>query len=433
MKPLIAIVGRPNVGKSRLFNRLVGSRRAIVADMPGVTRDRHYAPGEWAGREFVVIDTGGLDLDPAADLEHEISRQSLHAVEEADAVICLFDGQNDPTAADRDIAHKLRAISKPVLFAVNKIDEATHEERLHEYYRLGAGELFAISAEHGRGVDDLLEALLSRLSAEEGVAREEPDGTKVAVVGRPNVGKSTLINRLAGEPRVVVHESAGTTRDAIDVAIELGGKSYVFIDTAGVSRRFRVAERLEKFTAMRSLRTIDRASVVLQLVDAAEGITRQDMHLTGFVREQGKGLILLANKWDTVESDWETYEQKVRDELGEMAETPLLPISAATGQNCLKIFHLIERMERGLARKIATSELNRIVEEALARHHLPVHRGKQVRIYYATQVGTYPPTVALFSNFPAAVPYTYRRYLIHCLQEAIGIPGVPVRLVCRHK
>jgi GTPase len=433
MKPLIAIVGRPNVGKSRLFNRLVGSRRAIVADVPGVTRDRHYAPGEWAGREFIAIDTGGLDLDPAADLEHEISRQSLRAIEEADLVLCLFDGQHLPTASDREVVRALRRISKPVFFAVNKIDEAVHEERLREYHELGVGELFAVSAEHGRGVDDLLEAMLDRLPPDDAGPIEPTMGLRVAVVGRPNVGKSTLVNRLAGEPRVVVHESAGTTRDAIDVEIDFEDQQYVFIDTAGVKRRWGVAERLEKFTAMRSLRTIDRASVVLLLLDGEEGLTKQDLHLTGFVREQGKGLILLVNKWDLVQEAWEAYGQRLTDALGEMRDLPMLPISASTGENCLKIFRAITTLERGLAAKISTSALNRIMEEALARHHLPVHRGKQVRIYYATQVGTHPPTVVLFSNFPAAVPYTYRRYLIHCLQEAIGVAGVPVRLVCRRK
>ncbi|HPQ81763.1 MAG TPA: ribosome biogenesis GTPase Der [bacterium] len=349
MHPIIAIVGRPNVGKSRLFNRLVGRRRAIVADVAGVTRDRHYAPGEWAGREFIAVDTGGLDLDPAADLEREISRQSLRAVEEADVVVCVFDGRSDPTSEDREIVSKLRGISKPVVFAVNKIDEGGHEELAHAYHELGASPLVACSAEHGRGVDDLLDEAAKNFPPEAESAAEEGAGLRVAVVGRPNVGKSTLINRLAGQERVVAHESPGTTRDAIDVGIEFDGRSYVFVDTAGVKRRWGVADRLEKFTSMRSLRTIDRADIVLQLIDGAEGLTKQDLHLTGFVREQGKGLLLLVNKWDMLDADWEEYGKRMRRGMGELEGIPAFPISAATGQNCMKVFAGIDRLDSALA------------------------------------------------------------------------------------
>ena len=433
MNPIIAIVGRPNVGKSRLFNRLVGRRRAIVADVPGVTRDRHYAPGEWAGREFIAVDTGGLDLDPAADLEREISKQSLRAVEEADVVVCVFDGQRDPTSDDREVVEKLRGISKPVIYAVNKIDEASHEALLASYHELGASPIFACSAEHGRGVDDILEEAIKHFPEEPAGEADVGKGLRVAVVGRPNVGKSTLINRLAGEERVVAHETPGTTRDAIDVEIDFEGKSFVFVDTAGVKRRWGIADRLEKFTAMRSLKTVDRADIVLQLIDGSEGLTKQDLHLAGFVREEGKGLLLLVNKWDLMGAKWEEYEKRLRRGMGELHEIPALPISASTGHNCLRIFQAIGKMQKALSATITTSKLNRIVEDALAGHHLPDHRGKQVRVYYATQVGTNPPTFALFSNFPAAVPYTYRRYLIRRIQEAIGAEGVPVRVVCRRK
>lgn len=433
MHPLVAIVGRPNVGKSRLFNRLVGKRRAIVADTPGVTRDRQYAPAEWAGREFIAIDTGGLDLDPSADLEREISKQSLRAMEEADVVICLFDGQQDPTGADREVVAKLRGISKPVLFAVNKIDEEGHEDLMASYHELGAQPLIAVSAEHGRGVDDLLEEAVRHFPPETTSVSESESGLRVAVVGRPNVGKSTLVNRLAGEERVVAHEMPGTTRDAIDVEIAFEGRTYVFVDTAGVRRRWGVADALEKFTSLRSLRTIDRASVVLLLIDGAEGLTKQDLHLAGFVREEAKGLILLVNKWDCMDAAWKEYERRLRDGMGELADLPLIPVSALTGVNCLKIFSEIDRIDHLLSMRVPTSKLNRIVEQALGEHHLPDHRGKAVRIYYVTQTGTHPPTFALFSNFPAAVPYTYRRYLTRRLQEALGAFGIPVRLVCRKK
>lgn len=432
MKPIVAIVGRANVGKSRLFNRIVGQRRAIVADEPGVTRDRHYADADWRGREFIVVDTGGLELDPNADLEGAISAQSLSAVEEADAVICIFDGQRDPTPDDFDVIEMLRKVGKPVLFAVNKVDVEGHEAMLAAYYEAGVADLLPVSAEHGRGVDELLESLMEHIpesTAPEEIERKNP----IAVVGRPNVGKSTLINRLAGEERVVVHEKAGTTRDAIDVEIEFDGRTHTFIDTAGVKRRWGIAERLEKFTAMRSLRTIDRSHVVLQLIDGREGITKQDLHLTGFVLEEGKGLVLLVNKWDLVERDWEDYREGLRHQLGQMGDIPILPVSAKTGYGCLKIFAELARIEQALATTVSTSELNRLVEDALERHHMPSHRGREIKIKYATQTGINPPTFALFSNFPAAVPYTYRRYLIKRIKDAIGAAGAPVKLICRRK
>lgn len=433
MHPIVAIVGRPNVGKSRLFNRIVGRRVAIVADEPGVTRDRHYALAEWVGREFIAVDTGGLDLDPAADLEHKISKQSLRAIEEADVVVCVFDGQNDPTSSDREIVAKLRGISKPVIFVVNKVDEDVHENAVHVYHELGAKTVMTCSAEHGRGVDELLEKIVSEFPKNKVAKEEKIDGLSIAVVGKPNVGKSTLINRLAGEERVIAHEMPGTTRDAINVEIDFEDKKYVFIDTAGVKKRFAVADRLEKFTAMRSLKTIDRAGLVLQLIDAAEGLTKQDLHLTGFAQEQGKGILLLVNKWDLLTADWEEYEKRLRRGMGDLADIAMFPISASKGYNCLNIFKEVEKISRALSKKISTSQLNKILEEALSAHHLPVHRGKPIKIYYATQVGVNPPTFALFSNFPAAVPYTYRRYLVRKLQDALGIRGVPVKIVCRRK
>lgn len=433
MKPIIAIVGRPNVGKSRLFNRIVGQRRAIVADEPGVTRDRHYADADWCGKQFIAVDTGGLDLDPRADLEGEVSKQSLLAIEEADVVVCIFDGQRDPTPDDYDVIAMMRKAHKPVIYAVNKVDEAVHETMLGTYYEAGVTELIAVSAEHGRGVDELLERMAQLMpktaGAQEDAARTHP----IAVVGRPNVGKSTLINRLAGENRVVAHEIAGTTRDAIDVEIEFEGRVHTFIDTAGVKKRWGISERLEKFTAMRSLRTIDRSHLVIQLIDGREGLTKQDMHLTGFVAEEGKGLILLVNKWDLMNKDWKDFEDDLRHDLGQLGDVPILPVSAKTGYGCLKIFSELAKMEDGLAARVGTSQLNRILEDALARHHLPSHKGKQVTINYATQTGTHPPTFVLFSNFPAAVPYTYRRYLMNRIKEAIGVKGVPVRVVCRRK
>lgn len=433
MHPILAIIGRPNVGKSRLFNRLVGRTKAIVADTPGITRDRHYAPAEWGGREFIAVDTGGLEFDPSYDLEKAVSKQSLTAIAEADIVVCVFDAQTGPTPVDREIVSKLRVIKKPVIYAVNKIDESTHNTAVSAFHELGISPLVAVSAEHGRGVDDLLDEAVRLFPPEKSGPLTRPKGTQITVVGRPNVGKSTLINRLAGEDRVVAHEMPGTTRDAIDVEIEFENKKYVFIDTAGVKKHWGAAERIEKWTAIKSLKTIDRTQIVLQLIDAKEGLTKQDLNLTGFVCDEHKGLILLVNKWDEMKVAWPEYERDLKRAMGELKDVSVMPLSAKTGFNCLKIFPAIEKLDRSMGKKVRTSALNKIVETALANHHLPVYRGKQVRIYYATQTGTYPPTISLFANFPAAVPYTYRRYLTKALKEELGGQGAPLKLVCRKK
>ncbi len=432
MKPIVAIIGRANVGKSRLFNRLIGYRKALVDDSAGVTRDRHYAPADWSGREFIAVDTGGIDIDPEADIERKITKQSLHAVSEADVVVCVFDGQIDPMPDDRELARRLKKIGKPVIFALNKIDKAQHEERAIEYRRMGVEPFVMVSAEHGRGVDDLLEEVVKHFPKDV-MPAPKPAGPRVTVVGRPNVGKSTLINRLAGGERVIVHEKPGTTRDAIDVEIEFDGKQYVFIDTAGVRKHFSVGEHIERFSAMRSLRTIDRSDIVIQLIDATEGLTHQDLNLAGFVAEQGKGMILLVNKWDSMKVEWDEYEKNLRDCLKELRNMDISAISAKTGYHCLKIFEHIDVLDRALDKKVPTSELNRILERALSSHNLPAYKGKAVRVYYVTQTGTRPPTFTLFTNFPAAVPYAYRQYLIHSFQEALEVEGVPVKLIFRKK
>lgn len=430
MHPIVAIVGRPNVGKSRLFNRMVGRRRAIVHDMPGVTRDRHYAQGEWCGREFLAVDTGGLELEPSADLEKSVTDQSLMAIEEADVIVCVFDSSEEPGVAEQEVVEMLRKSSKPVVYAVNKVDDAVHESRLNPYYEFGVVPIFAVSAEHGRGVDDMLDEVVKLLPEPMSIP-EKREGTTIAVVGRPNVGKSTIINRFAGEERVVAHEVAGTTRDSIDVEIEFDGKKYIFIDTAGVKKHYMVSERVEKFTAMRSLRTVDRADIVCQLIDGAEGLTKQDMHLTSFILEEGKGVVYLVNKWDLLGSDWEEYEKRLRKGLGDMHDISILPISALTGMNCLKVFSRIEELSVALGKRLSTSELNRVLERAIEEHHLPVYRNKQVKIYYASQVDTFPPTFLLYTNYPEAMPAAYRKYLKRRFQEALGVKGLPVRIVCK--
>jgi GTP-binding protein len=433
MHPIIAIVGRSNVGKSRLFNRIIGRGKAIVADMPGVTRDRLYAEGDWCGRSFIAVDTGGLDLDPAASLARHVTKQSLRAIDEADVIVCVFDGQVEPASEDREIVSILRKASKPVVYAVNKIDEDAHDARLNDFLEFGFERMFPVSAEHGRGIDDLLDEIARHFPSEDSKVERNDELLTVSVIGRPNVGKSTLVNRLAGEERVVAHEEAGTTRDAIDVEIEYEGKKYLFIDTAGIKKRWGVADPLEKYTAIRALRTVDRAKIVIQLIDAKEGLTRQDISLTGFIREEGKGCLMLANKWDLMDKNWKGYEADLRDALGDLALIPIIPISATNGTNCLKVFAGIDALSSALGKKIATSRLNGIMEEAQESHHMPTYKGKEVRIYYATQTGVYPPTFALFSNHPEAVPYAYRKYLMRKIAHAMGDEGIPIKLICKRK
>ena len=427
MKPIVAIVGRPNVGKSRLFNRLVGYRKALVNDMPGVTRDRHYSIADWCGKEYIVIDTGGIDLDPRADIEHKITKQSLAAISEADVVVCLFDGQVGPTPHDREVARKLQKIGKPLVFAVNKIDKATHENAAQEYYNLGIDSLFTISAEHGRSVDDLLDKVVSYFPE---IEKEEvkADSPRIAVVGRPNVGKSTLINRLAGSERVVVHEIPGTTRDAIDVEVEFEGHNYIFVDTAGIRKSFRIDEQVERYSTMKSLRAVDRSDIVCLLVDGTEGVTHQDLNLAGFIHQEGKGILILVNKRDLIKVPWGEYEAGLRRRLKELHDITLLGISAKIGHNCLKIFERIDKLSRILSTQVSTSKLNDILRKALESHHLPVYRGKAVNIFYATQTGQRPPTFTLFANYPEGIADSYKRYLIHKLEEALGVKGIPIRL-----
>lgn len=432
MKPLVAIVGRANVGKSRLFNRLVGENRALVHDLPGITRDRHYAAADWSGKSFIVIDTGGIDLAPEADLEKKVSAQSLAAIAEADVIVLVFDGQHDPTAHDHELVQRLRPIERPLIFAINKIDEELHEGLAAAYHRLGVGPLIPTSAEHGRGIDDLLDAIIRHFPEEPPLA-EDSAATRIAVIGRPNVGKSTLVNRLCGAERVVVHDLPGTTRDAIDIEMKRGEDEYIFVDTAGVSKHYRVDSPLEKVTALRSLRAVERAHIVLLVVDASEGLTKQDLSLAGFAVEQGKGVIMLFNKWDLTEVPWDDFREDSEARLGELADVTMLPISAKTGLGCHKILDGAKGLQQQLRAELKTSELNALLEQALAEHHLPTYKGKQVRIFYGTQTGSHPPTVTLFSNVPKAVPYAYRRYLMRRLKERFGLTGVPIKIILRHR
>ncbi len=439
--PILAIVGRPNVGKSRLFNRLIGgSAKALVDDQPGVTRDRHYGVADWRGREFIVVDTGGLIPGAEDPLDKKVWGQAFLAIEEADFILCLMDGLEGPTAVDEVLVRELRKSNKPVFFCVNKIDEATHEKETFEFSRLGLKNLYPVSAEHGRGVSDLLEAIYGKLPPSPSVtlpADRQPspiqgEGVlRVAIIGRPNVGKSTFINKLAGLERVVVHEEAGTTRDAIDVVIERGGKKLVLVDTAGIKKKSATKTRLEKFSAMKSLKAMDHSQLVCLLLDATQGVTHQDLQLAHTVWEAKKGLLFLVNKWDLMKASLKKYVEDVTPQFGELREAPLLVVSAKTGQNCEAIWDTLFTIQSAMEKRLSTSALNEWLEKILVSHPLPMYKGKNVKIFYGTQVGVEPPHFVFFTNYPQGVPVSYRRYLARQLLMAMGGLKIPLALTFR--
>ena len=434
MQPIIAIIGRPNVGKSRLFNRIAGKRKAIVANTPGVTRDRHYANVEWDSREFIIVDTGGMVPSSSDGLEASVTEQSHAAIDEADVIICVFDAHAGLNADDREIVNELRVASKPVIFTVNKIDDPDKSDLMYAFYELGIKKPIALSAEHGYGIDELLDSVIE-LSPKDDESDDKSvsDGISVAVIGRPNVGKSTLINRLSGGVRVVANEMPGTTRDAIDVEIIFESNKYIFIDTAGIRRKKSPAEHLENFTSMNSLRTVDRADIVILIIDGIDGMTRQDLNLISFSREQGKAVIVAVNKWDKIKLDWNEYEESVKNAIGELKETPMLCISAKTGYNCLSVFAEVRKIYGMMGKKIKTAELNKILQSAIEAHNLPVYRGRQVRLYYMAQVDVYPPRFLIFCNYPSAISGSYRKYLAKKFSEAIGMCGIPIRVSYKKK
>lgn len=443
MKPVIAIVGRPNVGKSTLFNRIVGRRQAIVDDTAGVTRDRHYADADWLGHSFLMIDTGGIAEGDNKSIQGFIKKQTLTAVEEADIVICVFDGREGPTQLDRAIVELLRKSNKKVFYAVNKVEPRgiTARDKIHElvgqFYELGISDnLFPVSAEHGIGVDDMLDAVIKTVQGSmfnvQGSEGEALELLRVAVIGRPNAGKSTLINRLFGKERVIAHETPGTTRDTIDVEIEVGGKKYTFVDTAGLKKKGKTIEALDKFSAIKSLAAIERANMALLVVDSNAGFTHQDASLLDYVYSAGRGVLVLFNKWDALNMDAAELREFYERKLAKMHYVPFLSISAKTGSGLEALFPEIDRVNAALHFKISTAVLNRMIEGLKDIHNIPMWKGKTVKFYYATQVGSSPPTFMIFSNYPEGVKASYKKYLINRLQEAIGCV-VPVRLVFKKK
>ena len=433
--PVLAIVGRPNAGKSSLFNRIVGERKAIVHDLPGVTRDRNYATAEWAGRKFLVIDTGGFEPGADTTLKKQVQEQTRLAIEEADAIVYLFDGKAGLNPIDREAVDELRKVKKPVFFAANKLDSAARQSGLYEFFALGVTEILPVSAEHGLGVAELLDRVVKSFAEETAAVMQKDDAPlALAVVGRPNVGKSTLVNRLLGYDRSVVDVTPGTTRDAIDTPLVFGGVGYTLIDTAGIRRKARIADRLERYSVVRSLGSIDRGDIIIYLIDATEGVTSQDAQILAYAAERGKALILAVNKWDAVtaeKKDLRAYREEIRRRLAFVNFAPVKFISAATGQGVAKMMAEMKSVASVYRLKIPTSPLNQALRAIFAQNPPPLARGKAVKFFYGTQVAVAPPTFALFVNFSAGVSAAYQRYLTHRLRAALGLEGTPVRLVIR--
>ncbi|MBI3182311.1 MAG: ribosome biogenesis GTPase Der [Myxococcales bacterium] len=434
MKPVVAIVGRPNVGKSTLFNRLAGRRLALVENVPGVTRDRNYADAEWGGRTFTLVDTGGFIPAEREVLQREVREQAQAAVEEADLILFVVDGRAGLTATDQEVADFLRRGGKRVFLAVNKVDtEKVRDAAVADFYRLGLGELFDVSAEHGRGLTELVDGLLGALPpAEE--EEERGEAIRLAVVGRPNVGKSTLVNALLGEQRLITSAVAGTTRDAIDAELSFEGRRFVLTDTAGIRRKSTIAHRLEQYAVLRALKAIERSDVAALVLDATEPAVDQDARIASLAEEKGRALVLVVNKWDLVRDRVreEDFRAGLKRRLPFVAWAPVVFISALEGQRVQKLLELAARLNDQTAFRAPTPRLNRLLEHVSEEHPAPFAKGRRIRLYYAAQVGASPPTFAFVCNLPQQVPQQYKRYLEHQLRDAFELK-VPIRLLFRER
>ena len=438
MKPIVAIVGRPNVGKSTLFNRVTRTKNALVDNFPGVTRDRNYGDAQWDGLEFTVVDTGGFLETNAGDFTPQIRYQLDQAIEDSDIIILLLDGKGGVSPFDEDLVKIMRRIKKPVFFAVNKIDGIEKEANLYDFYNLGIEKLYPISAEHGYGISDFLDELIQNLPG--ALPGELVIGTEqmisLAVVGRPNVGKSSLVNYILGEERLVVSDIPGTTRDTIDSFCQVNAKTYRLIDTAGIRRKGKVSRKLEKFSIIKALRSLERCDVALIVIDAAEGITEQDVTIAGYAFERGAACIFLLNKWDAVERNSHTakgYYEKLRWDAKFLSFAPALTISAKTGMRVLKIFDVVEEVFRQYTARIGTGPLNKIIERATEKTQPPLHKGRRLKFYYTTQVSAKPPTFISFVNYPGAVHFSYKRFLINQIRQATGLDKIPIRIFFRKR
>lgn len=448
-KPIVALVGRPNVGKSTLFNRLVGERLAIVDETPGTTRDRIFAEAEWNGRAFGLIDTGGIDPTHggktplsvgSANFIDDIKAQALIAVEDSDAVLLVTDGETGVTSADREVAGILRRYQKkqtdgklwpPIFVVVNKCESETRRAAANEFYGLGLGDPHPVSAIHGTDVGDLLDALVASFPEAE---EQEDDSIKIAIVGKPNAGKSSLLNKLVGEERAIVSPIAGTTRDAVDTQIMVGDLPITLIDTAGIRRRGKIEHGVEQYSVLRSFKAIERADVVLLMIDAATGITSQDAHIAGFILEAWKSCVVLVNKWDAVEKNnytMDEYTRKIRADLNFMDYVPLLFISAKSGQRVDQVLPLALRVQEERLARLTTSKINKVLVEAQDMHSAPARAGRQLKLFYGTQVRSDPPTFMIYVNDPKLMHFSYQRYLENRLREEYGFLGTPIRIVLK--
>ncbi|KAA0273360.1 MAG: ribosome biogenesis GTPase Der [Chloroflexi bacterium] len=450
MKPIVALVGRPNVGKSTLFNRLVGERMAIVDETPGTTRDRLFGDAEWNARSFTVVDTGGIDPTHggrtplsvgSADFIGDIRRQAQGAIQEADAVVFVTDGETGVTEPDLEVADILRRMQRkqpdgsflpPIFMVVNKCESKERRESASEFYELGLGDPYPISAIHGTDTGDLLDALVASFPEQE--EEEEDNSVKIAIVGKPNAGKSSLLNKLVGEERVIVSPIAGTTRDAIDTKFEFGGLPITLIDTAGIRRRGKIEKGVEEYSVIRSFKAIERADVSLLMIDATTGITTQDAHIAGFIKDEWKSCVVLVNKWDAVVKDGTTmdaYTEKILDELNFVAYVPILYISAKTGQRVDQVLPLALRVQEERLARLTTSKINEIIHTAQDAHPHPSHAGRSLRMYYGTQVRSDPPTFMIYVNDPSLMHFTYLRYLENQIRAEYGFMGTPIRIVLK--
>ena len=433
MKPIIAIVGRPNVGKSTLFNRLVGRRKAMVHDMPGVTRDRNYAEVDRFDLPFILVDTGGFEPETSDKLLQQMREQSRFAMDEADLILFVMDSRDGLTPADTLVVEMLRRINKPVFHIINKVDGDRQESNVGDFYSLGIDHVYTVSAEHNRGVGDLMDDVLAAIPKDAEKEVEE-DITRIAVVGRPNVGKSTLVNRLLGFERVVANPTAGTTRDAVDTRFMANKKPYVLIDTAGIRKKGKTVEKVEKYSVMDALRSIERADVVLIVLSAEDGVTEQDSKIAGYAYEAGRGCIFVVNKWDTVEKDNASmgkFVEEIRRSFKYLPFAPILFISAATGQRTGKIISEVDQVMEQYCKRVTTSDLNRIFTQAVEENHAPLDQGKRVKFFFATQVGVKPPSFVIFTNRPDGIYFSYERYIMNRFREAFGFNGTPLKLIFR--
>ena len=435
-KPIVALIGKPNVGKSTFFNYLVGSRISIVEDTPGVTRDRIYAETNWRGRDFTIIDTGGIEPNTDDIILSQMREQANLAISMADVIIFLTDVKQGVTAADREISVMLKKSKKPIVLVCNKVDNFEKDKNeVYEFYNLGIGEPHPLSATNGLGIGDILDAIYEKFPKND-EGKEDDSKIRVALIGKPNVGKSSLLNKILGENRSIVSDIAGTTRDAIDTEFENESGKYVFIDTAGVRKKSKIKENIEKYSIMRTLLAIERADVCLMMIDAEDGVTDQDAKIAGEAHEAGKGVIIVVNKWDAIEKETgtlEKYKKEVYQKLKYLSYAPIIFISALTGQRVNKIFDMVNEVAEKNAFRISTSVLNQVINEAIAIVQPPSDKGRRLKIYYGTQVGSKPPTFIIFVNDKKLFHFSYERYLVNQIRKEFDLTGTPIRIIAREK